>query len=237
LASHAFDPAAQDDGSAAPGVAAALSAYASGVGGPADVIAALSAGRLLVPVVAVLDEADADGSEKASHMATVLTTGKDGRRGLLAFTSTESMRTWNPSARPLPVPTRRAAESALADGADALVVDIAGPVMFSVDAAELRALSSGWRPVSDEHGGAAWAVAVGLAGPGERPADQPEDGTGANVQVGDGAPGTAGSGSPPRAGSAVVPRADLVKLPWRLARATAEVLASRVAGALKQRRR
>lgn len=234
LASHAFDPAApDDDGSAAPEVAAALSAYSTGAGGPADVIAALSAGRLLVPVVAVLDEADEDGSDKASHMATVLTTGKDGRRGLLAFTSTESMRVWNASARPVPVPTRSAAESALADGADALVVDIAGPVMFSVDTAELRALSSGWRPVSDEHGGAAWAVAVGLAGPAEQANPETHDGAdaGANGQAPNDAPRTAPSGATMHTGT------ELVTLPWRFARATAGVLASRLAGVLRRRRR
>lgn len=157
-----------DDGSADPKVLAALDAFANGIGGSADVLAALAAGRLLVPVVAVLDEAgkSADGVkvDKASHMATVSTTGRDGRRGQLAFTCTEAMRRWSPAARPVPVTTRRAAEAALADGADALVIDLAGPVTFSVDAGELRALAAGWRPVGAEHGGAAWAVAVGLTG-------------------------------------------------------------------------
>lgn len=163
-----------DDGSADPKVLAALGAYANGLGGSADVLAALAGGRLLVPVVAVLDEAgeSADGvrMDKASHMATVSTTGRDGRRGQLAFTCLEAMRRWNPAARPVPVTARRAAEAALADGADALVIDLAGPVTFSVDAGELRALAAGWRPLAVEHEGATWAVAVGLAG-------QPENGT------------------------------------------------------------
>jgi hypothetical protein len=167
-----------DDGSADPKVLAALDAFANGLGGSADVLAALAGGRLLVPVVAVLDQAgeSADGVrvDKASHMATVSTTGRDGRRGQLAFTCTEAMWRWNPVARPVPVTTRRAAEAALADAADALVIDLAGPVTFSVDAGELRALAAGWRPVGAEHGGAAWAVAVGLAG-------QPENGTAASL--------------------------------------------------------
>lgn len=227
LASHAYDPAAQgDDGSAAPEVVAALSAYSSGTGGPADVIAALSAGRLLMPVVAVLDEAAEDGSEKASHMATVLTTGRDGRRGQLAFTSIEAMRAWNESARPVPVPTRRAAESALADGADALVIDIAGPVTFSVDAAELRALAAGWRAVQDEHGGASWAVTVGLAESGEPAAEsEPEDSPAAVAAAPEGVQSTTGRR----------PAARLVAMPWRLARATAGVLASRISNAISRR--
>lgn len=140
-----------DDGSADPVLAAALSAYESGDGGPADVLAALAGGRVLVPVMAVSD-GDAK-PDSATSMAAVSTIGRDGRRGLLAFTCLESMRRWNPDARPVPVATRAAAESALADGADALVIDLAGPVLFSVDAAGLRSLASGWRSV------AAWGTA------------------------------------------------------------------------------
>lgn len=165
-----------DDGSPDPGVTAALTAYAHGDGGSADVLNALAAGRLLVPVVAVAetDETPAGGAgrERTSHMASVSTIGRDGRRGLLAFTSMETMRTWNPAARPVPVTSRRAAEAALADGAEALVIDLAGPVTFAVDAGELRALAAGWRPLGDEHGGTTWAVAVGLAGQRQEPAGE-----------------------------------------------------------------
>jgi hypothetical protein len=137
-------------------VSATLAAYASGTGGSADVIAALAVSRLLVPVVAVLDEAgkSADGSrtDKASHMATVTTTGRDGRRGLLAFTCIESMSRWQARARPVPVSTRDAAEAALADGAEAVVVDLAGPVVFSIEAADLRTLAAGWRALGTDPG-------------------------------------------------------------------------------------
>lgn len=160
---------AGDDGSAPPRLVAALEAYASGVGGHADVVDALAASRLLVPVVAVLDEAEvADEGvrrDKTSHMATVSTTGRDGRRGLLAFSSVETMRRWDPSARPVPLTARRAAESALADGADALVLDIAGPVQFAIEAADLRALAAGYRSPADTGDIPVWAVAVGLAQP------------------------------------------------------------------------
>jgi hypothetical protein len=140
-------PFGDDDGSADPRIAAALAAYDRGEGGSADVLAALAAGRLLIPVVAVAESVDATGAEKETAMATVLTTGRDGRRGLLAFTCVESLQRWNPAARPSPVPTRSAAEAALADGAEALVIDLAGPVTFAVDAPDLRSLASGWRPL------------------------------------------------------------------------------------------
>ncbi|HEU4543660.1 MAG TPA: SseB family protein [Jiangellaceae bacterium] len=170
-----------DDGSPDPRVITALDAYANGNGGSADVLAALATCRLLVPVVAVLDEAgespDGFRVDKSSHMATVSTTGRDGRRGQLAFTCIESMQRWSPAARPVPVSTRRAAEAALADGADALVIDLAGPVTFSVDAGELRALAAGWRPMAEDHSGAAWAVAVGLAQEPGRRAAAPAEGT------------------------------------------------------------
>lgn len=165
-------PFGDDDGSADDRLADALAAFARGQGGSADVLAALAVCRLLVPVVAVAsDETESDepaaganvpddesgqaspkGGGGHADMATVLTTGRDGRRGLLAFTSVDTMRRWNPQARPSPVPTRTAAEAALADGADALVIDLAGPVVFSVDARDLRTLASGWRPLGQWSG-------------------------------------------------------------------------------------
>lgn len=59
------DPAFRsDDGSAHPGVAAALSEFASGRGSEQAVLAALAASRLLVPVVAVLAE-EAEPADEA----------------------------------------------------------------------------------------------------------------------------------------------------------------------------
>ncbi len=137
-----------DIGSADRRVAAALAGYAAGTDGPDAVLAALAQSRLLVPVVAVLDETGmaAGGAriDKSSHMATVSTTGLDGRRGLLAFTSLESLRRWQPDARPVPAPASAVAAAALDQGAGAIVVDLAGPVMFAVEGAHLQALAGDW---------------------------------------------------------------------------------------------
>ena len=86
---------------------------------PADVEALLRAGvRLLVPIVAVLDEADAEtGADKSSHMASVSLVQPDGRRGLLAFTGVESLARWDPAARPVPVTSHQVAAAALDDQA------------------------------------------------------------------------------------------------------------------------
>ncbi|WP_166139910.1 SseB family protein [Nocardioides ochotonae] len=144
-------PAFPDDtGQQDPALVAALTAYAAGTGGRAAVLAALVGTRLLVPVVAVLGEVEVgeDGlaREKSSDMAAVLMTTPDGRRGLLAFTGTEPMRTWNPEARPVPVTAQAAAQSAIQEEASALVIDIAGPARLVVEGNDLRAVAHGWRP-------------------------------------------------------------------------------------------
>lgn len=141
---------AGDDGSVAPEVEAALAAYdRDPPGGHRAALATLQHGRLLVPVVAVLGEVEHDeqglAHDKTSDMATVLMQGRDGRMALLAFTGTEPMRRWNPDGRPVPVSVPDAARAALHDGAHALLVDVAGPVMFVVQGDDLQALADGFQ--------------------------------------------------------------------------------------------
>jgi hypothetical protein len=77
-------------------------------------------------------------------MATVLLTGRDGRTALLAFTGTEPLRAWDPEARPVPVAAALAARSAAQDGAEALVIDLAGPTRFVIEGEDLTAVAEGW---------------------------------------------------------------------------------------------
>jgi hypothetical protein len=132
LLSGVGDPS--DTGAADPALEAALAAYDGGSGGEPEVLAALGAARLLVPVVAVLGESEvgADGlaRDKSADMATVLMQGADGRTALLAFTSLAAMHRWDPDARPVAVPAEVAARAALQDGAAAILLDVAGPVRF-----------------------------------------------------------------------------------------------------------
>ncbi|WP_119729792.1 SseB family protein [Thermomonospora amylolytica] len=144
-----------DDGSAHPGLRDALAAYEAGRAGEHAVLAQLPAARLLVPVVAILTEEEdvAPGElrrEKSSDMATPTLIGADGRRGFLGFTSLETLRRWRPDARPVPVAAADACRAALEEGADALVVDVAGPVPFAVDGLRLHLLAEG-RPVPPPH--------------------------------------------------------------------------------------
>jgi SseB protein N-terminal domain len=62
---------------------------------------------------------------------------------VLGFTSAEAMKAWRPDARPMPVPAREACLTALDEGADALVVDVAGPVPFAVEGLRLHLLAEG----------------------------------------------------------------------------------------------
>lgn len=135
-----------DDGSAAVEVAQALSAYAEGRAGDRAVLAALVGTRLLVPVVAVLTEDETvEGlrREKESEMALPTLVGADGRRAVLAFTSTDSLARWRPDARPVAVHTRQACQAAVDESADAVVVDVAGPVPYAIEGARLRVIASG----------------------------------------------------------------------------------------------
>ena len=143
---------AGDDGSVSPELTAAMATYDADPDSHHDAtLAVLQHTRLLVPVVAVLGEVEYDETpdgqrlarDKTSDMATVLMRGRDGRNALLAFTSTEALRRWNPEARPVPVPVSKAAEAAVQDGAAAMLVDVAGPVLFVVETDDLRELAQG----------------------------------------------------------------------------------------------
>jgi hypothetical protein len=152
-----------DDGAAAPDVVAALGRYQRDRSVYLPTLEALQDARLLVPVVAVLGETEEgpDGlnRDKSSDMATVLMTSSAGRTALLAFTSMETLHTWRADGRPVPTTVPVAARSALQDGADVLLVDVAGPVRFVVEPDDLRALADGFRlvPVGQR---LAWAKAV-----------------------------------------------------------------------------
>lgn len=143
-----------DDGAASPLVEAALAAYDADPADPAthrDALAVLQHSRLLVPVVAMVGETEVgrDGlvRDKTSDMATVLMTSRSGRTALLAFTSLAAMQRWRADARPVPVGVAAAAQAARHDGADALLVDVGGPVMFVVERDDLQALADGFRLV------------------------------------------------------------------------------------------
>lgn len=153
---------ADDDGAADVRLAQALAGHAAGTVTSGAALSALQDARLLVPVVAILGEVELDerglAHDKSSDMAAVLVQAADGSKGLLAFTSTETMTRWNPDARPVPVTTATAATAAIQDGAEALLVDLAGPAPYVVDGEDLGRLAAGWRLVelTGSGGGHGW---------------------------------------------------------------------------------
>jgi len=145
-----------DDGTADPAVTAALLAFEAGEGSERAALTVLASSRLLVPVVAVpvgqsaasrpgheeVDLPTAGSGEKASEMAIPTLIGFDGRRAIPAFTCLDSMRRWQPAARPVPAAARQVWRAA-ADESSAVVIDVAGPVRLPVEGARLAALVSG----------------------------------------------------------------------------------------------
>lgn len=147
------DPGFADDrGVADPGLLRALADHDAGTTSSGAVLALLQDARVLVPVVAVLGEVELDeqglAHDKSSDMAAVLVQAGDGSTGLLAFTSVETMARWDPQARPVPVTAATAATAAVQDGAEALLVDLAGPASYVVDGDDLTRLAGGWRLVA-----------------------------------------------------------------------------------------
>ncbi|MFV2197325.1 SseB family protein [Nocardiopsis sp. LOL_012] len=134
-----------DDGGADPEVQARLREHAAGETGDRQVLSALARSRVLVPVVAVATETEegADGltKDKSSEVAVPVMTGRDGRRGVLAFTCVDALRRWRPDARPVPFTTQDACRAAVDEGADALVIDVSGPTPYTVQGSFLGVLA------------------------------------------------------------------------------------------------
>lgn len=125
-------------------------------------VAALCTDRLLVPVVATatrLGETTGGlASDKEAEMAVVMLRSADGRHAMLVFTGLDALQAWDPSARPVPVTLDRAAETARAEGAVAVLVDMAGPATLVIEAEVLAALAAGHRLVETAGGEFGWAM-------------------------------------------------------------------------------
>src|SRR6478735_8254985 len=156
---HNFD---DDDGTADAGYLAALSGLAAGTGDEAAVVAALATARVFVPILAQLAEegeaaAGPNGDplhddkllgDKQADMALVTLKAPDGRTAMPVFTSAASLTAWHPEARPVAVYAARAALSAVAEGAELLVLDPGSEVTFVVRRPAVWALAQQqpWTP-------------------------------------------------------------------------------------------
>ena len=84
--------------------------------------------------------------EKETEMALPTLIGNDGRKAVIAFTGTETISRWRADARPVPVPAARLWPAVTAEQADAVVIDVAGPVPLVIEGARLAAMAGGAPP-------------------------------------------------------------------------------------------
>nr|WP_255471593.1 SseB family protein [Pseudactinotalea sp. HY160] len=93
------------------------------------IVEALREARLLIPVVANLDEMEApefEGQvvgEKSAHAAMVTVAAPDGRGAIPVFSSVAALTAWRADARPVPVEARKAALAAGTEADSLLVLD------------------------------------------------------------------------------------------------------------------
>lgn len=128
------NPHTSDDGSADPGLWAALTAFRDGTGDQVAVVDAYRHARLLIPLVA---ERGAEGVgatglvvDKTQELSIVTVAAPDGRRVLPVFTSVSTMAQWDAAARPVPADGVRTALAAAGDDTDLIVIDPGSPTEF-----------------------------------------------------------------------------------------------------------
>src|SRR5580698_9912211 len=109
--------------------------------------------------------AQPDGSDSGAEMSLPTLVGRDGRRAIPAFTSSQALGMWRRQARPVPAFAAQVWRAA-AEDACAVVVDVAGPVPMAIDGARLAALADG-RPVPPPHQDPDVLAAVQAAGAGQ----------------------------------------------------------------------
>lgn len=130
------NPHAADDGSADPALLAALLRFRAGEGSQAEVVDAFRSARVLIPLVAEKGEEGVGPTglavDKTQELSIVTVAAPDGRRVQPVFSSVDAMRTWDPTARPIPVEAVRAALAASADDTDLIVLDPTAETEFVI---------------------------------------------------------------------------------------------------------
>lgn len=131
------NPATQDTGAAAPELTAALVAYQEDHRHYPSVLGRLQTSRLLLALVPL-------PASQAGEMAAGFVQSASGRLGLPVFSAVSSLEAFDAQARPLPVTLAEVAAMAVAERAEALLVDPAGPVPVVVEGEDLTRLADGW---------------------------------------------------------------------------------------------
>lgn len=146
------NPRAADDGSADARLVEAIRRFRAGELGLPEVVAALGAARLLAPLVAERGDEGigphGQTVDKTQELALVTISAPDGRTALPMFSCVDTMRTWNPQARPVPVDGARVGLAAASDGTDYVVLDPGSDTEFVVRRTAFESLATGarWTP-------------------------------------------------------------------------------------------
>ncbi|WP_314096417.1 SseB family protein [Microbacterium foliorum] len=146
------NPHAADDGSADPALLAALLRFRAGEGSQVEVVDAFRNARILIPLIAEKgDEGVAPSGlavDKTQELSIVTVAAPDGRRVQPVFSSVEAMRTWDATARPIPVEAVRAALAASAEDTDLIVLDPTSDTEFILRRPAVWAVAEGhaWEP-------------------------------------------------------------------------------------------
>jgi len=143
---HPFDG---DDGSCPDALAAALELWVKDASGEAmaAVINALRTERVLVPLLAEAGEFGLTDEgkvvDKTQELSIVSVEGPDGKPVAVAFSDVESMRAWNPQARPIPVEAQKVAAWVLDDQMARIVLNPGSPTQCVVRRGGVIALLTG----------------------------------------------------------------------------------------------
>ncbi|MEO5534273.1 MAG: SseB family protein [Pseudolysinimonas sp.] len=140
---------AADDGSADALLIETVRRFRAHDLGMTEVVAALASARVLVPLLAERGDegVGAHGQlvDKTQELSLVTVEGPDGRSVLPVFSSVDTMRAWNPVARPIPVAATRAALSAAADDVGAIVLDPGSPTEVAIRRTAFQQLAAATR--------------------------------------------------------------------------------------------
>lgn len=166
---RAFEPNnfAGDDGSADPALIDAIGKLRSGVGTVEQVVDALRSARLLVPLLANLGESEVGAHghtvDKSAELSIVTVETPDQQDGLPVFSSVDSMKAWNPSARPVPVDAVKAALAAAQEQNTRIILDPGSQTEFVLRRPAIAAVAQGlpWvHPTKDDRVHAAFVEAT-----------------------------------------------------------------------------
>lgn len=116
----------------------------------ADALQALAGSRVLVPLLAEAGDIgmtpEGRTVEKTQELSIVTVAAPDGRRVMPVFTSVETMRRWDPQARPIPVPAPQVAIAVAEELTDLIIVDGNTPECeFGVRRTQLQDVALGQR--------------------------------------------------------------------------------------------